>query len=263
MATFSLPGKVAVVTGASSGIGAAAAHALAAAGMKVVLAARREELLQSNAAEICEHGGEALVIPVDLRQPESAPDLVKGTLEKWGQLDLLINCAGVTYDEPLIKVSPFKLREEIDVDLTAVVACSQAALKPMLKQRSGHIINVASIAGLIGLPGSSIYSAAKFGVVGFSEGLGREVGRFGVHVSAFCPGFVSTDFGPRLRALKARQPGAQTLPGVMPVEYVAERLVWLAEHPRRRYLIPHSWTIMVWAARTFPWGADVIVSRFI
>ena len=178
MSTFSLPGKVAVVTGASSGLGAAVAQALAAAGMKVALAARREDLLQFNAAEIRRCGGEALVVPVDLRQPDAAAALVNRTLQQWGQLDLLVNNAGVSFDEPLIKVNPLKMREEIDVDLTAVVACAQAALKPMLKQRSGHIINVASIAGLIGLPGSSIYNAAKFGVVGFSEGLGREVGRF-------------------------------------------------------------------------------------
>jgi len=192
MATFTLPGKVAIVTGASSGIGAAVALALANAGMKVALAARRGDLLESNAAEIRRHGGEALSIPGDLRLPEAPANLVNSVLQEWGRLDLLVNNAGVSYDEPLIKVNPLKMSEEIELDLTAVVACAQAALRPMLKQRSGHIINVASIAGLIGLPGSSIYNAAKFGVVGFSEGLGREVSRYGVRVSAFCPGFVAT-----------------------------------------------------------------------
>jgi len=263
MATFTLPGKVAIVTGASSGIGAAVALALANAGMKVALAARRGDLLESNAAEIRRHGGEALSIPGDLRLPEAPANLVNSVLQEWGRLDLLVNNAGVSYDEPLIKVNPLKMSEEIELDLTAVVACAQAALRPMLKQRSGHIINVASIAGLIGLPGSSIYNAAKFGVVGFSEGLGREVSRYGVRVSAFCPGFVATDFSPRLSAIRDKAPGAQKLPGVMPVEYVASRVVWLAQHPRRRYIIPHSWNILVWAARTFPWGADVIVKLFI
>jgi 3-oxoacyl-[acyl-carrier protein] reductase len=231
--------------------------------MKVALAARRADLLQANAAEIRSRGGDALAIPADLRQQADIDRMVNLTLAQWGQVDLLVNNAGVSFDEPLIKVNPLKLREEIDVDLTAVIACAQAALKPMLKQRSGHIINVASIAGLIGLPGSSIYNAAKFGVVGFSEGLGREVGRYGVRVSAFCPGFVATDFSPRLKAIREKQPGVQKLPGVMTADYVASRVAWLAQHPRRRYIIPHSWNILVWAARTFPWGADWIVTRFI
>ena len=263
MATFSLPGKVALVTGASSGIGEAVGRALARAGMKVALAARREDLLQANAEKICQAGGQALAIPADLHRPDAPAALLDRVLREWGQIDLLVNSAGVTYDEPLVKVNPARLRDEIDINLTAVVACSQAVLKPMLKQRSGHIINVASIAGLIGLPGNSIYSAAKYGVVGFSEGLGREVRRYGVYVSAFCPGFVSTDFSLPLKAIHEKQPGARRLPGVMDVEYVARRFVGLAQHPRRRFVIPDSWNILVWAARTFPWGTDVIVNWFI
>jgi short-subunit dehydrogenase len=257
-----LTGKVAIVTGASSGIGQAVARRLALSGVKVVLAARREDRLQSLASEIRAAGGSVLAVPSDVRQRADIERLFGLTLEHWGQLDILFNSAGVSYDQPLIKMDPERLREEVEVNLLSVIACSQAALKPMLKVRAGHIVNVASIAGLIGLPGSSVYNATKFGVIGFSEGLGREVSRFGVRVSAFCPGFVATELSPRLKNIRERLSSAQSLPGVMDVEYVAERALWLIQHPRRRYLIPHLWTVMIWAGRTFPWGADWVVSRF-
>jgi 3-oxoacyl-[acyl-carrier protein] reductase len=260
---FQLRDKVVVITGASSGIGEAVARRLAKEGTKLVLAARREDRLQALATEIQAVGGTTLAVPTDVRQLEDINRLFSRTLEQWGRVDILLNNAGVSYDQPLIKVAPALLREELEVNLLGVVACAQAALKPMLKQRSGHIVNVASIAGLIGLPGSTIYNASKFGVVGFSEALGREVGRFGVRVSAFCPGFVATDFSPRLKSIHEKQPGAQRLPGVMDVVYVADQVAWLIQHPRRRYIIPHSWNILVWAARTFPWGTDWIVNRFV
>jgi short-subunit dehydrogenase len=262
MSNQQLTGKVAIITGASSGIGAAVARRLGQAGVKVVLAARREDRLQAVAAEIQASGGDALVVATDVRQRADIDRLVKVTTERWGQLDILFNDAGVSYDQPLIKIEPERVREEVEVNLLAVIECSQAALRPMLKNRSGHIVNVASIAGLVGLPGSSIYNATKFGVIGFSEGLGREVRRFGVRVSAFCPGFVATDFSPRLKSIRQRQTDARQLPGVMDIDFVARQALWLIQHPRRRYLIPRSWTIMIWAARTFPWGADWIVSRF-
>lgn len=257
-----LMGKVAVVTGASSGIGEAVARRLASEGVKVVLAARREDRLQTLAAEIRAAGGSVLPVPTDVRQKGDIDRLVAVTLENWGRLDILFNSAGVSFDRPLVKMDPEQVREEIEVNLLAVIACSQAALRPMLKARAGHIVNVASIAGLIGLPGASVYNASKFGVIGFSEGLGREVKRFGVQISAFCPGFVATDLSPRLKNGRESQPGTQRLPGVMDLGYVAERAVWLIQHPRRRYLIPRLWTAMIWAGRTFPWGTDWVISWF-
>jgi 3-oxoacyl-[acyl-carrier protein] reductase len=218
--------------------------------------------LQAVAGEIRAAGGNALVAPTDVRQRADLDRLVALTLEQWGQIDILFNNAGVSYDQPLVKIDPEQVREEVEVNLLAVIESAQASLRPMLKNRSGHIVNVASIAGLIGLPGSSIYNATKYGVIGFSEGLGREVSRFGVRVSAFCPGFVATDFSPRLKSIRERKAGARQLPGVMDVEFVAKEAVWLIQHPRRRYLIPRSWTLLIWAGRTFPWGADWIVSRF-
>jgi len=262
MSFHNLSGKVAIITGASSGIGEAVARKLGAAGVKVALAARREDRLQALAAEIRAAGGEALAIPTDVRRRDEVDHMVSLAQEHWGQVDILFNDAGVSFDEPLVKMDPDRVREEVEVNLLAVIECAQVVLRPMLKNRSGHIVNVASIAGLIGLPGSSVYNATKFGVIGFSEGLGREVGRFGVRVSAFVPGFVATDFSPRLKSIRERKSDARSLPGVMDVGFVADQALWLIQHPRRRYLIPRPWTILIWAGRTFPWGADWVVSRF-
>jgi short-subunit dehydrogenase len=263
MTSYALADKVVIVTGASSGIGEEIARQAARAGARLVLAARRAERLQALEAEIRAAGGQAISVPTNLRVRGEILDLVKAALDQWGQLDMLVNNAGLSYDEPLMKMDPLRVHEELEVNLGAVVDSAQAALKPMLMKRFGHILNVASIAGLIALPGNTIYNATKWGVVGFSEALNREVSRYGVRVSAFCPGFVATDFSPRLKAIKENHPGAARVPGVMSVQYVASRAVWLLQNPRRRYIIPHSWTILVWAAQTFPWGADWVIPKFI
>jgi short-subunit dehydrogenase len=263
MASFSLIDKVIVVTGASSGIGEEVARQAARAGGRVVLAARRADRLQALEESIRAGGGQAFAVPTDVRERSQVENLMKAAVDKWGSLDVLFNNAGLSYDEPLVKMDPQKVHEELEVNLVGVIDCAQAALKRMLMQRSGHIVNVASIAGLISLPGNSIYNATKWGVVGFSEALNREVSRFGVRVTAFCPGFVATDFSPRLKGIRDNHPGMQNLPGVMRVDYVGRQAVWLMQNPRRRYIIPHSWTILVWAAQTFPWGADWVIPRFI
>ncbi len=255
--------SVAIVTGASSGIGAAVARRLAALGMRVTLAARREERLQQLAQEIQAHGGQALVVKADVRQRPDIERMAGLTLERWGKIDVLFNNAGVSYDKPLIVMDPLQVAEEVQVNLLAVIECAQAVLKPMLKQHSGHIINMASIAGLISLPTSTIYSAAKSGVISFSEALDREVRRYGVRVTAFCPFFVSTGFSPRLAVAQGKQPIKRKIPGVLDVEYVAQQAAWLVAHPRRRYVIPPAMNLVVWAARTFPWGADWLLCRFI
>ncbi len=228
-----------------------------------MLAARREDRLQELAAEIQSAGGQALIAPADVRRQADIDQMVGQALEEWGRVDLLFNNAGVSYDRSLVGMPPAQVKEELEVNLIAVVACTQAVLKPMLKQRLGHIINVASIAGLIGLPGASVYNATKFGMIGFSEGLDREVGRYGVRVSAFCPFFVATALIPRLNGDQAAPPGKLRIPGILKIEFVAERAVWLAAHPRRRYIIPRYFNVIVWAARTFPWGTDWLLNRFI
>ncbi len=254
--------KVAIVTGASGGIGEAVARRLAQEGMCVLLAARREERLQELARAIQADGGQALAVAADVRRHADVEHIVGVTMEKWGRVDVLVNNAGVSYDRPLISMDVVQVEEEVQVNLLAAIECTRAALKPMLTQRSGHIINIASIAGLIGLPGATVYNATKYGLIGFSEGLDREVRRYGVRVSAFCPYFVSTGLIPRLNETQERALKKREIPGVLSLNYVAQKAAWLAAHPRRRFIVPPIFNLIVWAAQTFPWGADWLINRF-
>ena len=253
---------VAIVTGASSGIGEATALRLAKDGMRVTLAARRADALARVAGQIAAGGGQALAVPTDVRDRAAIQHMLDATLERWGRVDLLINNAGLSYDTLLARFDPDRLRDEVSTNLVGVIECARAVLPPMIAQASGHIINVASIAGLIGLPTGSVYSATKFGVVGFSEALGREVRRKGIYVTAFCPGFVATNFSPDLQAIAEGKPPAHARPGAMPVQYVAGRIAWLAHHPRRLDIIPPSWRILVVVARAWPWLVDFALARF-
>jgi short-subunit dehydrogenase len=133
----------------------------------------------------------------------------------------------------------------------------------MLRQKSGHIINVASIAGLVATPGSTVYSVSKFGVNGFSEALRRELHGSGIHVSAFCPGFTPTEISPELKAVGEGQPGALRPPGFMPVTYVADQIARLTCAPRRRVILPPSWKFLVFVAFLFPGIADALIHLFI
>jgi len=255
--------KVVLITGASSGIGRSTALCLAAEGMRVALAARREGLLQQTAAEIQAAGGEALVLPTDVCSTEAIHKMVKAALEQWGQIDVLINNAGVIYDRPVVALKPDQLRQEVAVNLTAVIECSQAVLPAMVRRGFGHIINVSSIAGLIGLPGTSLYSATKFGVIGFSEALMREVRRYHIRVTAFCPGYVTTNFSPFLEKVSAGEKGVRKPIGLMTPEYIAKRLARVIHHPRRQVILPYIWSLLAAGARMSPDIASHIVPWFI
>ena len=151
----------------------------------------------------------------------------------------------------------------VHINLIAVIECAKVVLPVMLRQKSGHIINVASIAGLVALPGSTIYAATKFGVNGFSDALRRELRGSEIHVSAFCPGFTPTEINPELKAIADGKPGAPHRPGLMPVTYVADQIARLIRHPRRQMIIPPSWKILVIIAFLFPGIADKLIGFFI
>lgn len=257
--------KVVLITGASSGIGAGTARRLAKEGAKVALAARRKQLLDSLAAEITAQGGTALALQIDITDSLAIQDMVNATVAKYGRLDVLINNAGLGFSADVKDIDPGKLRMQVAVNLVGVIECAQAALKPMLSQGSGHIINVSSLAGLVAAPGSSVYSATKFGVIAFSDSLRREVHKHGVRVTTFCPGFVATDFSPRLKKISARAPDAAHLPGVMSVDYVASVIADIIRHPRRAVLVPFGFSTVVKFGRAFPgivdWASDQFTIR--
>jgi short-subunit dehydrogenase len=255
--------KVAIITGASSGIGAAVARRLARDGYCLTLAARRLERLEEVAADVQTLGGEALIVQTDVRKRVELQHMLEVTLERWGRVDVLLNNAGVGNDKMFIRSSPEKIRDKVDTNLLAVIEGSQVVLPTLLRQKSGHIINVSSIAGLIGLPGSTIYCTTKFGVVGFSDSLRRELLGSGIHVSVFCPGFTPTEIGQDLKAIAENRPGAIRPPGLMPVTYVADQIARLIRHPRRLVIIPYSWTILVFIATTFPGLTDAVMRLYL
>ncbi|TVP70375.1 MAG: 3-oxoacyl-[acyl-carrier-protein] reductase [Leptolyngbya sp. LCM1.Bin17] len=190
----SLQGQVAVVTGASRGIGRAIASSLAAAGAQVVVNyARSSTAAEELVAQITTEGGSALAIQADVSQSDQVDVLFKTTLEKLGRIDILVNNAGITRDTLLLRMKPEDWQAVIDLNLTGVFLCTRAVAKSMLKQRSGRIINIASVAGQMGNPGQANYSAAKAGVIGFTKTIAKEMASRGVTVNAVAPGFIETD----------------------------------------------------------------------
>ena len=254
--------KVVIITGASSGIGAAVARRLARDGFCLTLAARRLERLEQVASEVKALGGEALIVQTDVCKREEIQRMVDTTLDRWGHIDVMLSNAGIGNGKPLIQMTQEKIQDTVKTNLVAVIECAQVVLPVMLQQKSGHIINVASIAGLIGVPTSTVYGATKFGIVGFSDALRRELDGTGIRVSAFCPGFTPTEIDPELKAV-AEEPGAPHPPGLMPVSYVADQIAHLIYHPRRRVVVPYSWNFLVFIATFFPGFADTVIRIFI
>ena len=189
-----LADRVAIVTGGSRGIGRATAIALATEGAKVVVNyARSSAAAEEVVAEITAAGGEAIAVGADVSQAEEVDNLIKQTLDKFNRIDVLVNNAGITRDNLLMRIKPADWQAVIDLNLTGVFLCTKAVTKKMLKQRSGRIINVASVAGQMGNPGQANYSAAKAGVIGFTKTVAKELASRGVTVNAVAPGFIATD----------------------------------------------------------------------
>jgi short-subunit dehydrogenase len=253
---------VIIITGASSGIGAATAGRLAQEQVCLTLAARRESRLQQLAGQVEKLGSEALIVPADVTRRADIDRMVQATLARWGRVDVLLNNAGVSFDEPLVALEPEKIRAEVAINLVAVIECAQAVLPVMLRQRSGHIVNVGSMDGLIATPGSSVYCATKFGVFGFSDALRRQLRGSGVHVSVVCPGYTPSEITPRLKAIVDGSPDAVHHPGLMPTAYVADQIAKLVRRPRRMLVLPRSWSVLVVVATLFPGLADRLVSSF-
>jgi NADP-dependent 3-hydroxy acid dehydrogenase YdfG len=188
-----LSNRIALVTGASSGFGEATALALSAAGAKVALAARRRERLDALAARIRDSGGEALVIVADLSKEAEAQRAVRETEAHFGQLDILINNAGVMYLEPIVEADLSRWRHMFELNMLGLIAATQAALPGMSARRDGHIVNVSSTAGRMANAGAAGYAATKFGVVGFSEALRKEVFKDRIRVTVIEPGVAATE----------------------------------------------------------------------
>ncbi len=187
-----LRGKTVLVSGASSGIGRAVSRAFARAGFRVALAARRVELLEELAGSLRAEGAEILVLPCDVRNRRQTLEAVESVVSKWGRLDVLVNNAGVSKLDFFERQDLDAVEDIIATNLLGTIFSTHGALAHMRRQGQGHIVNVASIAGLTGLPWMAAYSASKFGIVGFTESLRRELYGSGITLTAFCPGTVDT-----------------------------------------------------------------------
>ena len=188
-----LSDKVAIVTGASRGIGRAIALALAAQGAKVVASARNAEALAQLAEEIKAQGGDALAVVGDVALEDDANNLVKQAVEAYGQVDVFVNNAGITRDGLLLRMKNDDWDAVLDTNLKGAFLCTRAVAKVMSKQRSGRIINISSVVGEMGNAGQANYCASKAGLLGLTKSVARELARRNVTVNAITPGFITTE----------------------------------------------------------------------
>jgi 3-oxoacyl-[acyl-carrier protein] reductase len=188
-----LAGKVALVTGASRGIGRAVAARLAAEGAAVVLGARDEARLAEAVAEVAQTGGQASAVCLDVADRSSVDAAFEGILARHGRIDCLVNNAGVTRDNLLLRMKRDEWEQVLATNLSGVFHCTQVALKPMLKQRSGRIVNVSSVVGVVGNAGQANYAASKAGIIGFTKSVAREVASRSITANVVAPGFIETD----------------------------------------------------------------------
>lgn len=253
---------VALVTGASSGIGEATARLLAKHGFRVVLVARRAERLQALATEIEAQGGEALAIVADLSRLEEVQRVASHTLERFGYVDVLVNNAGfgrLTWLEDLDPLAD--IQGQVQLNLLGLIWMTQALLPAMIARRRGHIVQISSVAGHVAPPMYSVYAATKFGVRGFSEALRREVRKYGIRVSVISPAGTATEFG--RRAFVGERPAVSTPRRLtLKADDVARAVLGVIRRPRREVILPWVMNFTVAVNALFPAVVDWAVETF-
>jgi len=189
-----LNGKVAIVTGASRGLGQAISLKLATRGAKVVINySHSEEKAQQVLSKIEQQGGEAMLVKADVSDAPSVSEMMRTVTKKWGGIDILVNNAGVTQDGLILRMSEDAWDTVLAVNLRGAFLCAKSALRSMINQERGRIINISSLAGVVGSAGQSNYAASKGGLIAFSKSLARELGPRGITVNAITPGFIKTE----------------------------------------------------------------------
>ncbi|MBO0823298.1 MAG: SDR family oxidoreductase [Actinobacteria bacterium] len=239
-----LSGKTAIVTGASSGIGAATARELARRGASVVLAARRTAELAAQAAAITDAGGRAVAVPTDVTDATQVERLAEYARQTFGPADILVNNAGVNWATALAVTPEDEICQVIGVNLLGTILMTRAVLPQMLARHQGAIVSVASVAGRVAI--EPLYSGSKFGVRGFSLALRRQLAGSGISVSLVTPGNIRTAMTSSMR---------QRMPGP---ELVADTIAGLATRPRREVVRPASYRAIAWLDCLLPGLADVL-----
>lgn len=188
-----LQGKTAIVTGASRGIGAAIARRLCEVGANVVICSRSIESVSQTADELKGNGYSIQSLAADISKKEDVETLVEEAISQFSQIDILVNNAGITRDMLLMRLKDEDWDAVLQTNLTGTMYCTRAVLRPMIRQKSGRIINISSVIGLMGNPGQASYAAAKAGIIGLTKTTAKEVGTRGITVNAIAPGFITTD----------------------------------------------------------------------
>lgn len=241
---LALVDKVAIVTGASSGIGAATARELSRRGATVVLAARRINELDRQAEALRAAGGDAIAVGTDLTDAAQVKSLVHQTMAKFGRVDVVVNNAGANWHRPLASTPPAELIRLVDVNLLGAMLLTRSVLPEMLARRHGSIVFVGSLSGRVAM--EPLYSATKYGLRGFGLALRRQLAGTGVSVSLVSPGNIRTGM---TEHVMARLPGPET---------VAERIAWLVICPRREVVFPRRHYVIAWLEQLAPALTDFL-----
>ena len=239
-----LSGEVAIVTGASSGIGAATAWELGRRGATVVLAARRADLLDAQMRSIREAGGKAVALPTDVADASDVSMLAERTLTAFGRVDVLVNNAGASWSTSLASSPPDQIARLTQVNLLGAMLLTRAVLPGMLERHHGAIISVGSLSGRVAM--EPVYSATKYGLRGFSLALRRQLTGTGVSVSLVSPGNINTEM---TRHVTARRPEPAL---------VATAIADLVAHPRREVIVPAQHYVIACLEQVLPTLADLI-----
>ncbi len=253
-----LKDSVVVITGASSGIGIECARLFAAAGSRLVVSARREEILEALAKEL--QPAQCLVLPLDLSKLENAQRLVDETITHYGRIDALVNNAGYAQVDPLESIPPEDLERIFCVNFFSPFLAIRAAIPHMRRQGCGHIINVSSIVGHRGIPFFSSYSATKAALIRMTESLRVELAGTGIDVSLVCPAITKTEFV--MAQVSRNHLDSHTPQFGMTSRQVAQSIVKLATHPRREIVLSFVGHLTVWLNRLVPAILEMGLRRY-